>query len=337
MKLFSFLKTAFHVYLYKGSHTDTKIYKGLINYIEKNTNKTCQVIPYNFFKRNKFPKDAIIIGHSFGGYFSLLDYYANKDNIKGIVLLNSHFNSMGKAWYPKIQQCEIEIPVLTILGGRDTRLPLTTSLWDYYEKKENSLHDKFYLIEKDREHFTGIEEIETLESDKLGIIISDFIQNIQESNFSKTRHNLKTTEENYTYNFFGVLDKTINYSWSINLYDGIAKIIMGPEYWSFIHFCLFLFFKPIHHTNAQFHDTNSLFFKTSFVTPEQMIKEFEKQLPRKLKPEKIILPTIHPSVPVWLSWKPKVTNTSYQVLILPINNETVYYKFPNPYIILSKL
>jgi pimeloyl-ACP methyl ester carboxylesterase len=136
MKLFSFLKTAFHVYLYKGSHTDTKIYKGLINSIEKNTNKTCQVTPYNFFKRNKFPNDTIIIGHSFGGYFSLLDYYANKDNIKGIVLLNSHFNSMGKAWYPKIQQGEIEIPVLTILGGRDTRLPLTTSLWDYYEKKE---------------------------------------------------------------------------------------------------------------------------------------------------------------------------------------------------------
>jgi hypothetical protein len=338
MKLYSILQSAFTIYLYKGSQTDSKIYQNLIHSIEKNTNKTCIIKPYSFFGRNKFTNDSIIIGHSFGGYFSLLDSLAEKkdaNKIKGIILLNSHFNSLGKAWYPRIKQKDIEIPVLTILGAKDNRLPLKISLWDYYEKNQEHFFDKFYIIDKEREHFTGLENNVT-ESEKLGFIISNFITNVQESNFTQTMKHAKETDKVWKYNFFNILDSTLNFSWSMNIYDGIAKIVMDPRQWYFIHFCLFLLFQPTNESNAQFHDDNSIYFKTRNVCPEQMISEYEKQLSFNMTPQKINLPTIHPSIPVWLSWIPKVTNDSYQVVILPINNNTIYYKFPNPYRILAE-
>jgi hypothetical protein len=154
-------------------------------------------------------------------------------------------------------------------------------------------------------------------------------------NFSTTYINTKETEKNYKYDFRKLLDShTWDYSFSLNIYDGIAKSVLDPKYWNLIHYLLFLTFKPSDYENAQFHDDDSLFVKTNNISPEQMITAYEKQISNCLPSKIMKLPTIHPSIPVWLGWVPTVSNTSYQVVVLPINNETIYYKFPNPYRIL---
>jgi len=336
MKLFSLLKSAFQIYLYKGSQTDSKIYKNVMDSIQKTTNTTCEIKDYNYIFRNRFSNDTYLVGHSFGGYFSLLDALVNNDSVKGIVLVNSHFNSKGKAMYPGVDQQNFDKPVLTILGAKDERLPLHKSIWDYYEKNQQHFYDKYYIIDKKRSHFTGLSENDTMEAEMLGNIIGNFILDCESRNFSTTYTNTKETDKNYKYDFRMLLESnTWDYSWSLNIYDGIAKSVIDPRYWNLIHYLLFLAFKPSDYESAQFHDDDSLFVKTKNISPEQMITAYEKQIPNCLPSKIMKLPTIHPSIPVWLGWVPTVSNTSYQVVVLPINNETIYYKFPNPYRILA--
>ena len=350
MRFFSLLFKSllgFQVLLYKGSHTDPKIYQPLVEKINTLSGVNVTIADYSFLKRNKFTEDTIIVGHSFGGYFSLLDYQVNPQSVKGIVLLNSHFNSAKKAIYPGVNQREVQIPVLTILGGRDKRLPIGYGFADFVEKNEAMIPDKFYYIEPSREHFTGLTKESNAETEKLAQLVADFVTDIdaEKKNMSRTLQNCAETEKRYSYDFFKILQGSVNFNWSQNLYDGLAKIVMIHWLWSYSHYLWFLMSKPTDCYCTQFHDEDAIYFKTKNISEEEMITRFENQLlsspdtdTHSYKKDIFTLPTVGISIPIWLSMKPYVKKNRYQIIRVPINNNTVYYKFPNPYrIILKKL
>jgi hypothetical protein len=217
------------------------------------------------------------------------------------------------------------------------------------EMKEKMIPNKFYRIDPRGGHFTGIAVAgqpapTTQEVNTMASVISDFIIDLQEkennktssSSFSRTHRNTQYTHANYTYSFFSLLPNTIDFNWSLNIYDMLSKIVLLPELWNTLHYSLFLMFKPTpQHGNGMFHDDDSIYLKTVNIPPEEMIKAYEAFLgmtdtaPRA---SVVTLPTVHPSILLWLGWKPSVKkNGLYQAIVLPINNNTVYYKFPNPY------
>jgi hypothetical protein len=347
MKKLTYL--AFQILFYRGSHVRQEAYTPLLNAISVRTNNTVSIYNYSMCHRHTYHEPSILIGHSFGGYFSLLDATHDdaekNNNIKGVVLLNSHFNSMGKALYPRVSQEKLfTLPVLTLLGSKDQRLPLRTALWDLMEMKEKMIANKFYRIDHHRGHFTGIAVADkpaptTQEIDSLAAVISDFIIDLKEKNktssFPRTHRNTQYTHANYTYSFFSLLPNTIDFNKSLNIYDMLSKIVLLPQLWEALHFTLFLAFKPTQFSNGMFHDDDSVYLKTSNVSPEEMIKAYEAFLgmtdivPRA---SVVTLPTVHPSVLLWLGWKPSVKkNGHYQAIVFPINNSTIYYKFPSPY------
>lgn len=324
MKLF--LKhIAFQILFYRGSQVDKNIYSPVISQMNQMSGKNISFVDYQFFKRNHFEEDVFLIGHSFGGYFALLDYFKNKDKVKGLVLLNSHFNSKKKAIYPGIKQEDIDIPVLTILGSKDNRLPIKTAIYDLFEKSEKNLRDKYYIIEPQGGHFWGMDK----EKEKLAKYIIDFYKDVVAQNFTETRKNTLDTEKNFTYDFFNILPNTINFNWSLDLFDGLLKIIM-PEYlWIYYHYLWFLYSKPTNYYNIQFYNDDAIFFKTKNIEIDEMISSFERNLP--IKDKKIIkLPTLGISLPVWLLYYPQISKDSYDIVYVKINNDTCYYKFPNP-------
>jgi hypothetical protein len=329
----NFLKNlAFQILLYKGSQTDPKIYNPLIQKINQLTKKNVTISDYKFFKRNSFDNDTLLIGHSFGGYFSLLDYFHNKDKIKGIVLLNSHFNSRQKAIYPAIRQKDIDIPVLTMLGMKDERLPIKIGIDDYFEKIEKHLTDKYYIINENQTHFTGLNEFETSDTIILANQITDFINDISNNNFSNTLQNIKSTDDIFKYDFNNIIKNTLDFNWSLNLYDGLLKIAISEFLWNYIHYLWFLYSKPTEDFNIQFFDGKSIFLKTKNITIDHLIQQYENNFNIKLnlKSKVLTLPTLGISIPIWLSMIPFVNNKEYQIIQIIINNNTVYYKLPNP-------
>ena len=328
MKLF-LKQIAFQILLYKGSHVKDQVYAPLMSRVNELTGKNASLVDYHFFSRNEYKEDVFLIGHSFGGYFALLDYFKNQHRVKGIVLLNSHFNSKKKAIYPKISQEDVEAPVLTVLGGKDDRLPIKKAIHDYFEKEEKNFIEKYYIIEPQAGHFFGLKNAAEIE--KLAGYIYDFYTDTKNNNFTKTIKNTEITKTTFSYDFFNILPNTINFNWSLNLYDGLFKLLM-PEYlWIYFHYLWFLYAKPTDSYNTQFNDEDSILFKTRNMSLEKMIYGYEKNLNIKFGDKKITtLPTLGVFIPVWLLYYPAVNKDTYEIVQIIINKETTYYKFPNP-------
>lgn len=152
----------FQVLLYRGSHVPVQRYTPLLHNLRhrfSDLNATVAVSDYSFFKRRSFSEPTVLVGHSFGGYFALLDAKQNNgnNNIEGIVLLNSHFNSRGTAWYPRVHQNDVTVPTLTIAGGKDRYLPLRHVLSDFWEKVDEGHPRKYTKVYPGWNHFSGLD------------------------------------------------------------------------------------------------------------------------------------------------------------------------------------
>lgn len=340
-------RLAFQIFLYKGSHIKDKVYEPLMKEILERCppNTTISFQNYNPWGGNTYSKNCILIGHSFGGYFSLLDAKKNPNTVRGVILLNSHFNSRGKAWYPRIQQNSLETPVLTILGAKDERLPFSIAMDDFLEKKEEYLLDRFYHVVEEGDHFMGLSKEDEKEEEenrqKIAHVVSDFVSELERprDGFLRTKKNCEPTHHIFSYNFYKLLESAINYKESVNLVDGLIKIFMPKYLWNYIHYWIFLYSKANRQGNGIFYDQDVLWIKTFGVGEEQMIQSYEDGFHSSKRPSlnKIYrMPTIHSAILPWL-WKPLDTTpkeNKYDMIVLPVNENITYYKFPNPYRIL---
>ena len=151
--LFAFLfqmSDSYNIVFLPGSYIDPKTYKPFINNIEDKLN--CKNIMFKISFAQYLPlldckEETIIIGHSFGGFFGLLNCIKNKNNIKACVLINSHFNQRYKMPYFAIPLKCVKQPILTILTRDDDKLPLNKALDDYCVSIEEKINNCLIIFD----------------------------------------------------------------------------------------------------------------------------------------------------------------------------------------------
>lgn len=149
VRLFSSsLKNKINLEFFHGSNIDSSFYLPFLNKLQD----SCEmdVSTPNYITWPFFPKNTILIGHSFGGSICLLYYMFEKlmgtSNIKACILINSHFNQREVMPYPKIDILSVHVPVLTILTDNDEKLPLSKALDDSIYVKESNIYNKKFIV-----------------------------------------------------------------------------------------------------------------------------------------------------------------------------------------------
>lgn len=317
----------YNVILYPGSHVKKERYNLLQKNLEdrfKMHNHTLTFQEYNpFFK---YTNDTILIGHSFGATFSLIDAMRYPDEIKAVVLLNGHFNSRNKMMYPGINQKDVKQPVLTILGTNDTVLPFSKAIDDLFYKDMMSLKNKYYLVNEGFDHFTGLNDSQ---SNMLANQIYDFIENSKR--YSINEHKYLWFSRHVEFPL------TVDLSRSVNIMDALL-LVSGFPLWYILHYLFFLSSKPESMMNYQFSNDLDCLLKTADqVKTSHVIYFLNKQIfsnEIQVQWKETILPTIHPSILVWLFKTPYLKRLRDQslegeIIVLPVNENVTYYKFPS--------
>lgn len=334
----------YNIVMFPGSHIPTHRYQKLATHLQSclGNGTHVKVETYNPFRRRLYPNDTILVGHSFGGTFAL--WSAHQPNVRGIVLLYSHFNSRRQMWYPGIDLSAIDVPVLTILGTEDERLPFHKAIEDLFERhrreNEDSVHNKYFLTKRGFRHFSGIGNEEDNDDDALTLAsdIASFIQ-------SMYRYDKSVTDED-TCLWFDRSDRihlptfTRDLSQSLNLLDALLQTAEMPGWWTF-HFLMFLFSKPSAHRHYKFTLGDSLLLKTSHLSKDQFHHFLRCELFPHIEIEwrEIVLPSIHPAIMTWLLREPRLVPQRHdssslrpwkgEILILPVNDNVTYYRVPN--------
>lgn len=351
MKFFSSLCMAFQVFFYKGSRVPTHYYEPLLDTLRdrfKGENTTFEVLDYSLWKRNRFTRETILVGHSFGGYAALLDGLQEENTIRGIVLLNSHFNSKGTAMYPRIKQSDVHIPVMTIGGQQDERLSVRHVLSDLWEKNEDGFNDKFYKIYPEFSHFSGVDGKKTPATDAIATDIECFIQSVHQDRLDILADHCTKSEKRYSfYELADVLPRVVDYNKSLHVMDALFKIVTKAFFWKWLHHVLFILDKPtidknmLYTTNYDHH----IFIKSCHTSVNEIKNVYKQTIPDYPTEYNIIsLPRNLCGIYQWLfiPLQPfihkKDKKVYWPIFHLQVNNETSYYKVLHPrYLLLSHL
>jgi len=92
-----------------------------------------------YFPTSPPEPSSIIVGHSFGGYFGLLQAIQYPEQIKACILINSHFNQRMKMPYLPIALDKVTQPTLVLLNQQDEKLPISKAMDDYHVYRHPSL------------------------------------------------------------------------------------------------------------------------------------------------------------------------------------------------------
>lgn len=146
------LCNSYNIYFFKGSFINKSLYKKFLYKLkEELPDSIIKESPYALC--DKIENNAIVIGHSFGGFISLLYAINYPERIKGCILLNSHFNENYKMPYLSIKLTDIIQPVLCIYGKKDKRLPYTAVVEDMFIAKQDVNNTKIFILD-DGDHFS---------------------------------------------------------------------------------------------------------------------------------------------------------------------------------------
>lgn len=349
------LSSAFNIVFLPGSHIKKSTYVPFLNkiknnLIKKNISTTISFKNYNPFETYK--NDTILITHSFGGYFGLLNCINNPDNIKGCILINSHFNQNYKMPYFSIKLKDIQQPVLTILNDKDEILPLSKAINDFKVKYYEGLDNKYFLINNGT-HLSSFNN-----DSKIVEQISQFIIDINKNNFSRTRQHEKKTKKQFNWYLNKLyFDNTVDCTQSISVLDALLMISNTPL-WKEFHWLYFLISKPIN-TNYMYYNDDYVLYKSNTEKIEKILNEkIKNDFNRQIKWNKIYLGkkwyessnlitkiisfvTVPNRLISWFCFTPRVyikdNNVTADILIVPIYKNIVYYKFPNKLPIFEKL
>jgi len=353
--LVSFIST-FTLVFYGGSHINKNDYKPILdqlphNIVFKDSNLN-SALDICFNKTEKQSK--ILIGHSFGGYYALNDYLKYPDNVKGIILLNSHTNSARKALYPGVDYRKLHTPILTILGKKDQRLSLNYGLHDMWQSQENNKGNTFYIVDDDYDHFNTYNQY----ANYTAKIMNSFIANIEMKNKKFDKYGFKKylKVNKYDYTTEKLVPKLISFNKPLNMLDGLFKLILPDYFYDWCHNVLFLNTLPTKWSNTMFTDyTDSILIKTYNYQDnlnDTYIKSFYDSSINcnTTKIVSINLPSTLVGLYRWLLCIPtiKISNNIYTVYyykldmkdanVMPNIKNMTYYKLPHPKkLILKKL
>lgn len=300
--IFNFALTyyAYKIVFLKGSFISNELYTPLLKSLNY---ENIEFGNYNCDYNSK--EETILICHSFGGYFGLLNCMKN-ENIKGCVLINSHFNQRFKMPYFGINMDQIKQPVLTILNTDDNFLPLAKGIDDFFVQSNK----KKYFIINQGDHFSSFSDDNTSKQ------INHFINSISNNNFTKY--------ENINYDLYYKINWDFNNTFEHTQFENFLKS------------------KPIN-KNQIFSDSEYTYYKTNNINIiDSLNNNFDVQINWNIKilktNSKIEIPK---TLLKWFIFKPKIkTSNNYvgvDVLLIPIDNNDVYYKFPSKFSILQKI
>ena len=172
---------AYHIYFYRGSFIDKIMYSNFLRELQaKLPNSNVEYQDYVTWK--EFPKDTILIGHSFGGFVSLLHTMNHPENVKACVLLNSHFNHNTQMPYLCVSMHKIQQPVLCIFTDMDEQLPCEKVFQDWEIAVTNKMDNKIFdfYVGTHFSMFTHREQI-----DRVSDRIVKFIKQIEKNDENK--------------------------------------------------------------------------------------------------------------------------------------------------------
>jgi hypothetical protein len=135
--LFSILLTNSHPYniiFLKGSQIHKDFYRPFLQYLETKLSHEHELENIHigdYFPSTPIKPKTIVIGHSFGGFFSLLQSIRHPEPIEACILINSHFNQRGKMPYFPLALDKVKQPTLVLLNQQDEKLPLSKAMDDY--------------------------------------------------------------------------------------------------------------------------------------------------------------------------------------------------------------
>uniref|UniRef100_A0A6C0ICN3 Uncharacterized protein n=1 Tax=viral metagenome TaxID=1070528 RepID=A0A6C0ICN3_9ZZZZ len=336
-----FLPLLFQIILYRGSHVPRTMYDPLVGALQQrlvDINATVSVQPYGWFRRRTFSEPSVILGHSFGGYFALQD--APQKNVQGIVLLNSHFNSRRPAWYyPGIDQEKVDPPVLVVAGGQDERLPLKHILSDLWEKIDVPLARTFYQIYPEATHFSTLQEKQVVDD------IEVFVRGIVAKNLAPIQKRCQPSETRFGYfPLSQMVPRGRDFTRSVDLVDGLLKIFLQKNFWTWLHHIAFLLQTPNEYQNFVYTDYGDhILIKACNLSPDEI-----KRLCRTILPEhystSLKIQTVSPTLLGLYQWLllPLVASNDmnstvkWPILHLPVRENVDYYKILHPRQIILK-
>jgi len=318
---------AYQFLFYTGSRIKRDAYQGFMDrMIERN-----MTLQTEFRLSEQDGKENILVGHSFGGYFALLDSIRFPDKVAGVVLIHSHFNSRFKMPYPWIRQSDVRVPVLTILAGRDERLPIHRAIDDLLERNREGYQDKFYHVVSNNTHFSGI--VDDAGRDDMVERIGLFGESIRTKNFSRLKND--PIYERFRSRVARLSTNTILTSDSMSPLDAILRITVPRCLWDSAHWLWFLSTRP-GFLHFMYEDQEHVFWKGSPDDIENLrkrVQEWTGITPSQL--QLFRLPTIHPAILLWLSlplfpYREKDGTITIPVITLRVKPGVVYYKIPHP-------
>ena len=341
--------------LYRGSHIPTYKYTPLLDSLRgrfKDLNvTTIETRDYSMFGNPaSFSEPTVLVGHSFGGYFALLDALEDQkksNNIKGVVLLNSHFNSRRTNWYSAIPQADIVAPTLTIAGAKDKALPLKHVLSDLWEKVDERLPNKFYKIYPEFSHFSGLsgvggdKDTETIAED-----IEVLVRSVYHNDVKAVKEWCLPSEKNFSYSpLSSMVPRGRDWTNSVSLVDGLLKIVLPHYFWKWLHHITFVMQKPTPYENVVFTDNGDhILIKACNLSPDEVTTLCRHSLPEVYKTRFIVTKVSSTLCGLyqWLLCPLRVRTdnkgiTEWPVLHLPVKENVDYYKVMHPRQLLKKL
>ena len=165
---------AYHIYFCRGSFIDKSMYSNFLRQLQvKLPDSNVEYQDYIAWK--DFPEDSILIGHSFGGFVSLLHTMNNPENVKACILLNSHFNHNYQMPYLCVSMQKVKQPVLCIFTNFDEQLPCEKVFQDWQIATNEKMTNKHFEL-YDGTHFSIFTQQEQVKliSDR----ITKFIQQL---------------------------------------------------------------------------------------------------------------------------------------------------------------
>ena len=137
--------TAYNIYFYRGSFINKSVYNDFLKKLQ--TKLPDSTIQYqDYIRLQDFPENSILIGHSFGGFISLLHAISYPEHVKTCILINSHFNHINQMPYLRIPMNKVNQPTLCIFTDFDEKLPYEKVVQDWdIAIKEQMENKKFEL------------------------------------------------------------------------------------------------------------------------------------------------------------------------------------------------
>ena len=119
----------------------------------------------------------------------------------------------------------------------------------------------------------------------------------------------------------------------MNLLDGLLKVVIGDILWNYIHFILFLIFKPTVEYNGIFITSKYIYLKLFNSKDEELIQKYQTLNSNLslLKPMVKNTGYFYPKgISQWLLQDLKIENDSFEILKVQLPFNMSYYKLPNP-------